>query len=647
MKKIIALIILLMNIGSLFAESIDRETAKTVATNFMYNKLPEKGNTIKSIYNEEYNGELVYYVINFTEGGWVLVSADNNTYPILGYSLDGHIDNSMTEPTQFTSWMNNYKEQIIKSKSLKSRAKSVKNSWDELLISQNLKSLQFSYTPGTRLLNTSNRGEVLWGQDKNNDGSCTPSYNQFCPDKNCDDGCDNKASAGCGAVAMAQIMWYWRWPSKSSYRAYDWDLMPNKLNSGMTNEGKEIAHLLRDIGKDDAANMTYWCIGTWTTVNRLVDAFKNKFKYKTVEKKVRNNWLYGDTWCELLRAEIDAGRPVLYRGDKSDLSGSKHIFVVDGYDETNPEQFHINWGWTGSYNGFFNFNDLTPGEYEYNENQMAIIGISPTCSQAPENITDVPYSIVSGFNHEQAQNNISLPDDNESLTVTSGGKLIHTAGNSINLNPGFSAETGSVVKAEINTISFSQQGIDVTAWTNYFPTPENDQLSFTVHNANTWEFQAFTLNGSLVYQSAGTIQGNEVNVWDGAGVASGFYDCIIKFRNSCGELLTNSYLVYCGVTESNKITAQKLSGNKKENVSLKPDIHIFPNPNNALFTLSVSNYTLPFNVRCFNSLGEVVYEKHNILTGSHRIDLGSAPAGIYMLKVIFNNREFFKKFVIK
>jgi|GEM_PF-2293751 hypothetical protein len=182
---------------------------------------------------------------------------------------------------------------------------------------------------------------------------------------------------------------------------------------------------------------------------------------------------------------------------------------------------------------------------------------------------------------------------------------------------------------------------------NYIHAPENDQLSFTVHNANTWEFQAFTLNGSLVYQSAGTIQGNEVNVWDGAGVASGFYDCIIKFRNSCGELLTNSYLVYNAVTESNKLTVQKPLGNKKENTSLKPFIHIFPNPNNALFTLSVSNNTLPFKVRCINSLGKLVYEKHNILTDSHRIDLGTAPAGVYLLKVIFKNKEFCKKLIIK
>lgn len=53
---------------------------------------------------------------------------------------------------------------------------------------------------------------------------------------------------------------------------------------------------------------------SWATVNNMVDALKGDFKYKGVEKKVRKDWSYGNAWNDLIRSEIDAGRPVLYRG---------------------------------------------------------------------------------------------------------------------------------------------------------------------------------------------------------------------------------------------------------------------------------------------------------------------------------------------
>jgi len=574
MKKIITLFFLIINIGFSLANPIDKETAKTVAKNFMDNKLSGKTNTIKNIFGEKYKGEIVYYVINFTGEGWVIVSADDNTVPILGYSIDNHSEKNVAKPSALNSLFLNYKQQIYKAKS---KNKKINERWNDLKNPKRIESLVFNYIPGKILLNSPNRGEINWAQDNNNSGGCNPAYNEFCPEKDCDNGCYSRASAGCGAVALGQIMWYWQWPDNSSCRSYDWDLMPNELLSSSSDaEGDEIAHLLRDIG--NKSNMTYWCAGSWAHTNKLVDALKNDFKYKGVEKKVRANW-FDDVWNDLIRAEIDAGRPVLYRGGNvvdlnlPDEIGNVHYFVVDGYHQNNLDFFHVNWGWGGAWNGYFNFNDLTPqddGTDEYNRQQRAITGISPTCTQAPYSINDVPYSTVTGFEHEQARNDINLPDEGKSLNVESNGKLMLTAGNSITLKSGFEAKMGSNFKATIETISSSQQGINVTAWTNYFPNSEDEELSFIVHNANTWEFQAYTLNGSLVYQSAGTIQGNEVKVWDGTGGSIGYYNCIIKFRNSCGELKSNSYLVYNGAGKSKKFASIDTTKTKNLKFTLKP-----------------------------------------------------------------------------
>jgi hypothetical protein len=81
----------------------------------------------------------------------------------------------------------------------------------------------------------------------------------------------------------------------------------------------------------------------------------------------------------MLRAEINASRPVYYSG-RSDNGG--HAFVCDGYDAAGL--FHINWGWGGSSDGYFEVSALNPnstgiggGSGGYNQNQAIITGIRP------------------------------------------------------------------------------------------------------------------------------------------------------------------------------------------------------------------------------------------------------------------------------
>ena len=291
---------------------------------------------------EKTNGNTSFYVINFKDGGWVMVSSDNNTVPVLGYSLFGTYKIEDPKPEAFLDWINGYKKQITYASKLKTKSPAILEKWEKLLHKSKTKST-LTYTPGTPLLDVPNRGHVQWSQDRNNDGGCVPSYHKYCPSGTGEYCFCNKKSVGCGAVAMGQIMWYWQWPYSSSYRTYNWSSMPAELkNSSSTNEEDEIAHLLRDCGS--ASNMTYWCSGSWTTMNNIVDAFKNSFNYKGVKKQVRSKWSYGNAWEDLLRSEIDAGRPILYRGDKCDLCSEKHYFVLDGYDANDPDYFWFNFG---------------------------------------------------------------------------------------------------------------------------------------------------------------------------------------------------------------------------------------------------------------------------------------------------------------
>lgn len=660
MKKTITLTVFLVNLIYLFAEPINTETAKLVAKNFMDSERNSE-NRILNIVTEELNGNTSFYIVNFLEGGWVMVSSENSTIPILGYSFIDTYKVEDEKPDAFVEWINGYKEEIFNSSKTGIINNEVLMIWAKLLNKPQLSTIR-TYPPGTSLLNVSGRGEVIWGQDYNNNGGCSPSYHKYCPSGNGDQCYCGRKSAGCAAVAMGQIMWYWQWPISSTNRTYNWSLMPTELNNlSETQEEDEIANLLLDCGA--ATNMTYWCSGSWTTTNNIEDALKNTFNYMGVKKHLRSDWEYGNAWGDLLRSEINVGRPVLYRGDKSDLSTDKHFFVCDGYSPTDPNSFHFNWGYCGNYNGFFTLNDLTPGNHDYNKNQMAIVGISPTYDEIEEvNITDVPYTIVARIKKkEEAQQTISLPAPNKNLVVLDDGELSLIAGNTVTLNPGFHATLGaSVFSAKIDVNYGLEKDITVPTWPNFI-TPNgdgfNDELCINVENADSWEFIAMNIDThAVVFESAGTISSNNVCVWDGTDVfCNTGYMCNLRFKNNFGRSIENTYVVvvWCG---SNNVTVidETLLLKNTENTYLTnliepyeniPEIEILPNPNNGIFNLISSKYPVE-NVLIYNALGQIIYKNTNSVLNDLQVDLVSYEKGIYLVKVEISNRIYTKKLII-
>ncbi len=667
MKKLITLIVVLMNICFLMANPVDTDMAEKVATNFMSISSTNKENVIKNTLKQKSEGIIVYYIVNFEEGGWVMVSAEDNTIPVLGYAFKGNIEVNTPKPPALETWIDNYVEQILHAKNVKTVSSDIEAQWKTLLNEQQLKNLTYNYTPGHNLLDVPGRGEVKWSQSVNNDGYCNPNYNKYCPEGS-GSGCNcGRKPVGCGAVAMGQIMWYWKWPNSSSYNPYEWELMPDELtNSSEAWEEHEIAKLLFDCA--ESANMQYNCWGSWALINKIVDGLKNDFKYKGVDKVKRNNWDdYNDAaWENLIRAEIDAGRPVLFYG------GTTHYFVCDGYHENLNDYFHFNFGWgypDNDYNTSYHYLDnITPGNHNYNSNQQAIIGISPTCTQAPYNITDVSYSSVSSsaFKHEQARHNINLPSQGNNLTVEDGGKLIFTAGNGIDLKQGFTAEAGSHFTAKIDEVSYGESNINVPVWPDAFK-PDgdgiNDELCFDVYNADTWEFTAFDGNENVVFQNAGTISNNNVCVWDGTGASFGTYLCIVKFRNSCGEVKDTAYYVTVLGNKSlplqdgdiNNQNSFVPNDNKIKNAdsinSFKnydnPSIQIYPNPNEGIFTLTVENMQLPYNIKLVNTFGEIMLENKNMNVHKNKIELKyDVKPGVYFLQISNKNNRFIRKIIM-
>lgn len=200
-------------------------------------------------------------------------------------------------------------------------------------------------------------------------------YNDSCPILES----GSHAATGCVATAMAQVMYYWQYPLS----AYSWeDMLLNYTNragqQATPAQLAAVAKLMSDCGK--AINMDY---GTSSSANSydigpvLVDSFGYNPGARFIYRKYKT---YAE-WAEMMRRELRAGRPILYRGASS---SSGHCFVVDGFREDGL--FHVNWGWGGVSDGWFRFTALTPAaqgtggstsEDGYNYNQAMYVDLAP------------------------------------------------------------------------------------------------------------------------------------------------------------------------------------------------------------------------------------------------------------------------------
>jgi hypothetical protein len=138
-----------------------------------------------------------------------------------------------------------------------------------------------------------------------------------------------------------------------SKTTYDWDNMLGYYNFGST--GKQdtaVAKLVYQCGV--AVDMAYSLTGSSSTITKAADAFVTHFGYDNEIQRYDRLYYSNDEWNALMRRELDNARPVNFYAN-SEAGG--HSFVCDGYDSNNL--FHINWGWGGSSNGYFELSSLS------------------------------------------------------------------------------------------------------------------------------------------------------------------------------------------------------------------------------------------------------------------------------------------------
>lgn len=212
-------------------------------------------------------------------------------------------------------------------------------------------------------------------------------WNQFCPMDGAGPG--GRVYAGCVATSMVQVMHYWQqpWHGEGSHgymsdygwleadfgaATYDWNAMlPNSPTP-------EAAYVMYHAGI--AVDMMYAPDGSGAYVGvgnpNAMSAMRDHFGFLPSLQFIRKDSFTWNSWRNRLRQELDAGRPILHSG----YGSGGHAFNIDGWREN--DYFHLNWGWSGSYNGWFLVDALNPGGNDFSQGQGAVVNLVPTDYQA-------------------------------------------------------------------------------------------------------------------------------------------------------------------------------------------------------------------------------------------------------------------------
>lgn len=337
-----------------------------------------------------------YYVFpNANSKGFTIVSGDDRLPEIVGYSSQGSYDENNL-PEGFVSFMKAY--QNLYNRVNLGDAEALKN-LAEIKAWRNKKNASAASTSAVAPL----LGNIEWDQ--------TSPYNNMCPRYDS----VHVAATGCVATAMAQVMAYYKYPKQlkadipgyvnrwngipmeiptitREEGVYDWDNMLPKYNkeANATQQQKDaVAKLMYHCGA--AVQMNY---GPESAASVSASKLAKYFGYDADLMMDLNRSTFSlDKWMQIIDTELAAGRPVLYGGQASD---GGHQFICDGKD--GEGLYHINWGWSGSQNGYFDLSLLNPekgGTGSGNSTEGYNRLCSMTIGIAPDNgVVDAPLATV-------------------------------------------------------------------------------------------------------------------------------------------------------------------------------------------------------------------------------------------------------------
>ncbi len=541
------------------AQKVSNSIARQTAESFWSKSLNNNYTLAQLTSVKTENSDTTLFIYNIGNEGFVVVSGDYSSNPVLGYSTEGNYNNN--QAPAFKNWIGNYSKAIA---SEKVNAK-LNSEWNQFLSNSQLPVKQSSKAV-TPLCTTK------WDQGKY--------YNHNCPVYST--GPDGHCVTGCVATAMAQIMKYYNWPPQGigshsyphpyfgtigadfSATTYDWANMGTYGN--LTTEDA-ISTLIFDCGV--SVNMDYTPIESGANTADVATALVNYFHYRNTIAVIDKSNYDDHDWIALLKDNIDQNHPILYSGSGS---GGGHAWVCDGYDANN--KFHMNWGWSGSNNGYYQVDTLNAGGYDFSSDEEIVANIvpyfAPYC-MASRTFTDSTGTVSDGsgysyywnntncdwliepdsaervvlefsdFNTESGKDIVSIYDGSTTsgtllgtfsgtdippvLTSTSGKMLITFSSDSLNQGLGWSAKYWALKHGD--GIKENELGK-----VSVYPNPATNSLYLLNHVSvsEPVNISIYDYSGKVVYSASQSFEKNNITTIDLSNFDSGFY--IISFQSA-------------------------------------------------------------------------------------------------------------------
>jgi len=416
------LIILLSTFGNLFGQMVNIEDAAKTAVNFFrtIDKTPTSlkseitikvdsfatyyTNNLKQLKSVAKTEEPAFYIFNRSDRpGFVIVSGDKRIRDVIAYS---NTSNFLEPNPGLKTLMNQYIEEISYAKENNINANTITYNYDQI-------------SDEAWLL-----GDIKWDQGPD-------PFNSNCPYNDESVYSNNRVPAGCGAIALAQILYYYCYPrigkvADLQNSEYKYELMEGNPNSGSKND--QIATLIYHCGV--AQKMNYGKNTSTSFIWNIKDALEDYFNFKECQYHTYTRFESWSDWKQMIRNEIKNKRPVLYKASDLLDGGSTHFFILDDFEATN-DLYHVNWGWGGYENDYYSLNLLNPDNTSYEFLHEMIIGIEP----ANPDIT--PPQVLSVACNEGVNDNIIITfnEPMKASTVLSSNIIVQGEKSGIHFYP--------------------------------------------------------------------------------------------------------------------------------------------------------------------------------------------------------------------
>ena len=351
------------------ATTVTESQARAIAGRFFNVDMPQRPAAFKGK-----GAAAAYYVFNNPEQpGWVIVAGDDRARTILAYGDESYFDDTEV-PECVQDWLNDYAEQLA-----------------HLDTAQNLSPLDspLSTVSAGNKMRVAPLLSCNWAQGL--------PFNQQCPTYTTSSGATSYCPAGCVAIAMAQILYYYKSGTptavlpaytSSTLDNYLEELPATSFNYSIMNDWYDKAENT-SASAQEAARLVRYCAQSvkmrFGKSSSSATSQRNAFVYyfgfdKDAQQLARTDYTAAE-WEDIVYNELANGRPVFISAHKS--SGG-HAFVCDGYTDG---LYHINWGWRGHQNGYFALNALNDdnaggtgaasGEEGYTINVQIMTGLQP------------------------------------------------------------------------------------------------------------------------------------------------------------------------------------------------------------------------------------------------------------------------------